>query len=290
MLKISKILCVGDNSIDTDAQCKKYANEYQLEYRGLLLDNNIIDGCYHTSIMDTSITFIGDIYENFDKVIFLKQNNTITDILANTYSISADPRKNISDSDILFVGCSHTAGIGHSDQTTVYTHQFANVLNLTPMVCGNPGQGNYVIEDQLANYNLSGKKIIIQFTDIFRIRYFSTLENKVIHKMGHEFSRAEVEMFHDVRRLQYEYFKIVDRVVSKLRDCGAKFLFFQLTQSTGKLQEETDFYQSQYQEFCYVADINVDIAEDKLHYGPMSHQLIAKELTRKWNKLYAEAT
>jgi hypothetical protein len=287
MPKIAKVLCVGDNSVDTDIQCKKYASEYQIEYQGLLLTDNIANGCYHTSVMDTSIIFINDIYENFDKVIFLKQHNNITDILANTYSVSNDLRKNISDSEILFVGCSHTAGVGHSEQNTVYTHQFANQLDLTPLVCGCPGQGNYTIEDTIANYNLAGKKIIIQFTDIFRIRYFSGLENKVIHKMGHEFTRTEIEIFDDAR-LQYEYLKIVDRVVSRLRDCNAQFLFFQLTHLTGKPQEEIDIYQSQYREFYYAANINVDTAEDNLHFGVNSHQLITKNLHKKWNRLYAE--
>lgn len=289
MPKMTKILCVGDNSINTDMQCKRYATEYQIEYQGLLLSDIIGNGCYHTSIEDTSINFIKEIYDRFDKVIFLKQDNIITDILSNTYLPIVDLRKEIADNDILFVGCSHTAGVGHSNQDTVYPNQFAKLFKFVPHICGFPGKSNYLIEDILSEYKLTEKKIIIQFTDIFRIRYFSSKENILVHKMGHEFSRSEIEIFDDAR-LQYEYLKIVDRVVSRLRDCNAQFLFFQLTHSTDKLQEETDIYQSQYQEFCYITDINVDIAKDKLHYGPLSHQSIAKELTRKWNKLYAEAT
>jgi hypothetical protein len=285
MPKIAKILCVGDNTLDTDTQCRQYAEEYQVEYRGLLLSDDIDDGCYHTSIEDTSITFIKDIYDKFHKVVFLKQNNIITDILANTYSLSADSRKELLESEILFVGCSHTAGIGHSTQDTVYTNQFAKMLNLTPRVSGNPGRGNYLIEDILSTYNLSGTKVIVQFTDVFRIRYFSSKENKVIHKMGYEFTQNELELFDDQRQ-KYEYLRMVDRVVSRLRDCDSQFLFFQLAREMG-LQEEIDLYQSQYREFCYMADIGVDKAEDERHFGINSHSLIAKNIYQKWLKLYA---
>ena len=289
MPKIARVLCVGDNSVDTDIECRKYAKEYQIKYQGLLLDNSVDDGCYHTSIEDTSITFIKDIYDKFDKVIFLKQNNILTDILANTYFPPDDQREKLSELDILFLGCSHTEGIGHSTADTVYTHQFAKTLNITPWVSGYPGQGNYLLEDILSKYILTNRKVIVQFTDMYRIRYFSSKENTVIHKMGYKFTRNELDLFDD-QRLKYEYLRIVDRVVSKLRDCNAQFLFFQLTESTGPLQEEIDLYQSQYREFCYMADIGVDKAEDNVHFGPLSHQLIAKELTKKWNKLYAKTS
>ena len=287
MPKIVKVLCVGNNSINTDIECKRYAIEYQIDYRGLLLSNEINDGCYHTSIEDTSVAFIEDIYDKFDKVIFLKQNNIITDILANLYSSPIDSRKELPESEILFVGCSHTAGTGHSTQDTVYTHQFAKMLNLTPRVCAAPGTSNYLSEDSLSTYNLSGKKVIVQFTDMFRIRYFSSKENKVVHKVGYEFSRNEVELFDD-QRLKYEYLRIVDRVVSRLRDCNSQFLFFQLTDRTNPLlQQEIDLYQSQYREFCYMADVGIDKAEDGAHYGINSQSLITKNLYKKWNKFYA---
>lgn len=286
MPKITRILCVGNNSVDTDIQCKRYATEYQIEYRGLLLSDDITDGCYHTSVEDTSITFINDIYDKFHKVVFFKQNNIITDILANTYSLSADSRKKLSKSEILFVGCSHTAGIGHSTQDTVYTNQLANMLNLTPQVNSHPGRGNYLIEDTLSAHNLSNTNVIVQFTDMFRIRYFSSKENKVIHKMGYQCTKNELELFDDQRQ-KYEYLRMVDRVVSRLRDCNSQFLFFQLTGNTGPLQEEIDLYQSQYREFCYMAEIDIDKAEDEIHFGINSHSLIAKNIYQKWLKLYA---
>jgi len=287
MQKITKILCVGDNSADTDRQCRQYAEQYQVKYQGLLVNDNINYGCYHTSIMDSSIKFIKSIYDKFDKVIFLKQNNTKIDILSNLYSKNSDLRTEISNTDILFVGCSHTYGSGHNSRDTVYTHQFSKMIGVNPLVNGYPGRGNFLIEDMLSTYKLTNKKVIIQFTDIFRIRYFSVTEDTVIHKQGSEFTINEVKMFDDAR-LQYEYLKIVDRVVSRLRDAGCEFLFFQLTPHRGKLQEDIDLYQSQYREFCYMADMNVDVAEDNIHYGSLSHQLIAEELNKKWCKLYAE--
>jgi hypothetical protein len=232
--------------------------------------------------MDSPIKFIKDMYEKFDKVIFLKHGDMLTDVIGNTYSTSIASRKKLADSDILFVGCSHTAGDGHPTCETVYPTQFSKLINASPQIRGNSGKSNYLIEDILAEYELANKKVIIQFTDINRIRYFDKKENKVVHKMGHNYSRSEVEMFDDAR-LQYEYLRIIDQVVSKLRDCNCQFLFFQLTNAPCL---EIDLYQSQYREFCYMAHIDIDRATDNLHFGVNSHQLIATDLHRKWKMLY----
>jgi hypothetical protein len=65
----NKILCIGNNSIETDHLAKTLANWLGKNYNGLFDDVNIIplNGVYHTSIEDLSIKGINKIVDNSRK-------------------------------------------------------------------------------------------------------------------------------------------------------------------------------------------------------------------------------
>ena len=81
-----------------------------------------------------------------------------------------ETNKEIKDNEILFLGCSHTEGEGHNNKNTVYTHLLAKELNLIPLIDAHRGRGNYLTEEKLNTYKLQNKKVIIQLTDVYRIR------------------------------------------------------------------------------------------------------------------------
>jgi len=291
MPKIKKVLCIGNSTVDTDNQCRRIAIEQTINYYGMVAADNITEhGCYHVSIADFSIKHIQTLINQVDEVIFLDQDATTgagTGQILKNVTLQVDRSfTSINKSDILFVGCSHTYGIGHSSPNTVYPSIIANQLKLNPLVRGNPGLGNYLIEDVLSEYAVKEASVIIQFTDIFRLRYWDKKTKQIKHIGGHNFTRQEIEMF-DEERLAYEFKQMVARIVGRLRDAGAKFLFFQLTHDVISMLELT-LYMSEFKEYCWTPDIAVDLANDKLHHGPASHKLIADRLLTKWNELYAE--
>ena len=282
-----KILVVGDTSEDTNTRCSEIASRTGIPFKGMISSKDLIEdrGCYHVSVGDTSFEFVESIISMVDEVIFLDQGDMSTELLKNSYQ--SDVRLNtLSDEDMLFVGCSHTMGADFPDIT--YPTPFGKISKYNIVNRGLGGTSNYRIEDVLAEYDLRKKNVIIQFTDPMRIRYYDHSLGEVVHKLGRDYSREEV-MLYDVPRMNYEFKKILDRVVARLRDADSRFLFFYLgfhNEST----DELDLYMSRYKEFCLVKDYDIDRATDGGHQGPRSHELIAKKLYKKWIRMYGKKT
>lgn len=285
-----KILCIGNNSEDTDIQCRNISIQYNVPYKGLVTDQILFEGCYHVSLGDKTISEVEELVTQVDKVIFLDQPitddlGTQTQILKNTQDTDQYVQTKLPSNSILFIGCSHTHGVGHKTDETVYTSKVSKELNLTPIIRGYPGQGNFKFEDVLSEYSLSGANVIIQFTDIFRIRFYDTLTQTVVHKMGKDFNKTEISLYTE-ERLKYEFEQLVCHIVSRLRDANVKFLFFQLTSQTSQMLN-INLFLSSFKEYCWTPDINLDVADDNLHYGTRSHEKIADRLIKKWKLLYA---
>ena len=285
-----KILYIGNNTIDTDTQCRSKANLNGIPFKGMppMIVNE--DGAYHASISDIGIDNMWKLVKQFNTVEFLEQDQNIDDswfvtqtfknqyTLANTKLINLDK--------MLFIGCSHTAGIGHTTQETAFPYLVANALGKTHKVLGFPGKGNMLFEEILSTYSLKGASVVVQFSDIFRIRMLDSKSNQPIDKRGYELSRTETE-FYTEEYLTYEFLKSVDRIVARLRDAGADFLFCWLSEKyPGYIK--TVYQLSKYKEFCWTPTIGVDLANDNEHFGIQSHKLIAELLCNKWTSLYAQ--
>ena len=64
---------------------------------------------------------------------------------------------------------------------TIYVDVLSKLLKSEYNNFGLPGKGNYIIEDLLNTYNIKNSKLVIQFTDMYRIRY---MENKLIENIS----------------------------------------------------------------------------------------------------------
>ena len=142
-----------------------------------------------------------------------------------------------------------------------------------------------MFEQLLNSYNLRNSQVIIQFTDIFRLRYVNSI-GSIVEKQIVDFSKTEMEFFTE-EKLTQDFLEMVNRIVARLRDANTNFLFFQLTH-----QHPTDclihYELSKYKEFCWIPDANQDTASDDMHFGIKSHRLIADRLIARWNMLYAQ--
>jgi pyruvate-formate lyase-activating enzyme len=74
MLNNKKILCLGNNTEDTDKQAKKLSESLSVEYHGLLSDITVTNnGCYQTSIYDWSYGDLLLILNQIDEIFILDQ-------------------------------------------------------------------------------------------------------------------------------------------------------------------------------------------------------------------------
>jgi len=70
-----KILCLGNNSEDTDTRSKLLAQQRGMCYHGLLTEiKNVAPGCYQTSIYDMPYGDLIELSKNIDEVIILDQS------------------------------------------------------------------------------------------------------------------------------------------------------------------------------------------------------------------------
>jgi len=218
-----------------------------------------------------------------------------------------ETNKQIKDNEILFIGCSNTAGTGHGvynpdgkpeeilliskdshwpgPHDTVYTHIFSKLLGLIPLVDAHPGKGNYLTEEKVNTYNLKNKKVIIQFTDVYRLRLNGV---NIIPAKPHLFTISHSEVFTD-KVLASMFCEQVKRVVNLLRSNNCQFLFFH---ATHRVILEYKIYDilKQYKEFCPIHKVKyfIDMADDGYHWGPKSMEYIANILLVNWRKLYDE--
>jgi len=208
--------------------------------------------------------------------------------------INSETNKEIKDNEILFLGCSHTDGEGHTNKTTVYTHLLGKEINLIPLVDAHRGKGNYLTEEKLNTYNLQNKKVIIQFTDVYRLRLNGV--NYDAHGNNSRFTKAQLEVYTD-EVLYGLFFEQVKRMVNLLKANNSKFLFFTLGHPNTNYYDDLDsivdiFFDNMknYDTFCPIAltKYDYDKAEDNFHHGPKSHRFFSKMLLTQWRKMYDE--
>ena len=195
-------------------------------------------------------------------------------------------RKTI-DNELLIIGCSHTAGVGHKSNETTYPILFSKMMGIdNPLVLGLPGQGNMTIESSLTELSLQNKSVIIQFSDFFRLQVYDSQLDMVVKKQSRDYTRNDV-VFYTENYLQYEFIKIVNRLVTRFRDANVNFLFFRLShihKNYYQIEKELD----NFPEYCSMEHAVVDVALDKMHFGINTHQELSNRLYNKWTELYAQ--
>ena len=196
----------------------------------------------------------------------------------NSFHVNTNKDRKLNSDEVLYLGCSHTEGSGHSSQETMYTHILSKMLNKVPVVDAHPGRGNWLAEEKLQTYNLKNATVIIQFTDIFRLR----LNGYDI--LGHQYSKNQSAVFSD-EVLASIFLEQVKRIVNLLRSNNAKFCFFHLSHNYPQ-GRETNSILTTYKEFVYIPDFNLDTADQGHHMGVLSHIHWAEEVYNKYTTLY----
>lgn len=69
-----QILCLGNNTQDTDIRCQTIAEQYNVPYRGLVTAIPTEPGCYHSSYYDLDYYTLENLANTMDLVIFLDQD------------------------------------------------------------------------------------------------------------------------------------------------------------------------------------------------------------------------
>lgn len=188
---------------------------------------------------------------------------------------------------IHFFGCSHTEGTGHESPSTTYPSVLSTLLNLEYVNHALGGKGNYDIEDLMNTFTIQNSKIVVQFTDMYRIRYFydNILFQSALHRAD---PCVHNPIFLSEENLFFNFKKIVERIVNRLREGNNQFLI------TFSHNIESDYsiksleFLLEFKEFRSMQDCAIDVGTDNVHFGIITHKLWANRLYKRWVELYGQ--
>lgn len=290
-----KILFVN-NHIKGLTEVQEICSKENLLCGGTLISEEtpIVEGySYAIGPCEAGFDYTISLFDKFDRVIFLKNHDNfplkiMQKELEIIYNKSYKSDLPILDQNKLnFFGCSHTYGIGHDHQSTTYPAILSNFLNLEYNNYGLPGKSNYDIEDLLNTFSIQNSKLVIQFTDMYRIRYFHNeqLTSTPVH-------RAEKYIQHAIllgeENLFFNFKKIVERIVNRLREGDNQFLLTFTHNIDADYSIKCLEFLFEFKEFRSMQGCPVDTGTDRRHFGNKTMELWAKQLYRHWEDLYGK--
>ena len=235
------------------------------------------------------------LFDKFDEVIFLKNHDSksvlimqheLEIIYKNRYHADLP---NLDQGKLNFFGCSHTAGVGHDSAETTYPSILSDMLGLKYNNYGLIGRGNYDIEDLLNTFTIKNSKLVIQFTEMHRIRY--SYDNKLIQTAIH-WKTVDTTILNPIilgdENLFFNFTKIVERVVNRLREGNNKFILTFTHDISDDYSVRCLEFLCSFKEFRSMQGCATDVGTDGVHFGPKTMKSWANQLCTKWTELYGK--
>lgn len=245
---------------------------------------------YKVSPVEVGFEYVKSLFEQFDEVAFDTSHDNYTVLIQQSeleikyrQSTLTTNKEVLDNNRLTFFGCSHTYGIGHDDKSTTYPDILSTLIDIDYVNLGMPGKGNYAIEDLLTTYYIKNAKLVIQFTDIYRVKFLHN--GKLIENKVYDLGYKNTVMFSE-ENLFLNFKKIVDRVVARLREGNNQFLITYTNNIDNEWAINANLFLHGYTEYCSAVGIQIDTASDGTHYGIQSHKLWADRLFFKWKSLY----
>ena len=258
----------------------------------------VVSGEYHTSLGDIRKEDVLKLVPMFDVFELVLDNHDInsdlykeTVILLNSLSHripvrnlpKTSPNQFLSgidihrrDSDCMLwtFGCSHTWGAGLDRVDQRYSNIMAKKLGIPLRVVAQPGSSIDWSFRHLINSNLSSNDVVVwQLTTSPR---FTKLKN--YYQDSEEIllvSATKIDvLFWTDEQLYIKQLSTLSAGVIYLREKGCKFVLTSLN-SKSELDYQLLLEYTKYPEYCYLPNHVVDLGNDDMHYGPLTHNNIA---------------
>jgi hypothetical protein len=258
-----------------------------------------INGNCHTSLGDLKSNEICSIAKHFTRIKFIDQmfvkhsdlfNETLVllNFLSHIHNVEnfkpVEPTpildvdvNNREDCPILWVfGCSMSHGVGLDFPEQRYGHLLSTAYGMPVRFVTMPGSSTSWSLKHLTNANIRPRDLVVwQLTTPHR----TTL---TVNSVPTEFMFKEIKDRHVIAALNedqilYNQLLLLNQGVQYLRALSIKFAIISI------LNKMPNFYSyminyTGYKEYCYIPNQEIDIGNDGVHSGPLTHQLIANQL------------
>lgn len=199
---------------------------------------------------------------------------------------------NITDKNIVFLGCSFTAGIGLEDITGRYSTIMAAHYNKEELNFAMGGGSNYRSFDIFGQLNFINNRsiLVLQLTELSRIRWY---DSKIQDRMLSIHPSKELLYTYNDKFLIYDLIRQLRIIVKYCREKQVGLIIWNIARFADEdLWQQLESYLLQFPEYIYINDrwdefdsYRVDDAPDG-HPGPESNRLIAEKLIKHLDSLY----
>lgn len=223
--------------------------------------------------------------------------NDPLNILNKTYTLS--------DNDILFLGCSYTRGIGLDAKEHRYSNILSDYYNKNQVNLAEQALDNFSCFNYFSTINFAdpGTIVILQLTQLSRIRHYDEINNKPVGVLLANSSYYKtshlLEVYHD-KFLIYETINRLHLIVNYCRAKKIKLAIWSITRFFNEyLDTVFEEYLNEFPEYVFLDNrlgtpttYRVDNGNDGTtvlgtgHPGPESNKLIAKKLIEHIDNLY----
>jgi hypothetical protein len=203
------------------------------------------------------------------------------------------PVVDVTVNDVVFLGCSFTAGTGLVDVNTRYSSLLAHHYNKNEINLAVGGGSNYRSFDLFGQLNFINTRsiLVLQLTELSRIRWY---DSKIQDRMLSIHPSKELLYVYNDKFLIYDLIRQLRIIVNYCRQRQVRLVIWNIARFNDEtLSQYLESYLQQFPEYIYINDkwdepdsYRVDNAPDKnQHPGPESNKLIALKLITHLNSI-----
>lgn len=311
-----KILIVGSNHSNTAEYYKRFGTEPSVLVTSVDQQFNI----GHTSPQDIGLEDLATLINTTPKVFWAGSSinefyseheyynfvNWLADLnrvkhITNLHTVETDPYRwnrpvSITEDDIVFLGCSFTAGTALPDPKTHYANIVGQHFNQRVVNLAEGSGSNGLVFDKFTQLDLHENQIVIvQLTSPNRLHYCipdrRLLKIMFANSEYKDLNRAMLEVYHK----DFLFYQTLTQVRAMVKIAEAKklrmvfWLYNYKDEALYSQQDQIYFYNmKEFVPASIMADYFVDFATDNLHPGVESNKNIAYNLIKYIEETYNE--
>lgn len=285
-----KNLLVGDGSKKNYQVACDYFNEPVYLLDNLTYENLDPNLSYFTSLKDleldkllcaieVAIRVEFGIFESFSNYVENRIINTIIYEKNKNYKNLLGDKIEINSDEIVFLGCSHTVGVG-VEQNQRFSQLASKELGLKEKNLAVKGSGIWQMHNTFFRCKFNkNQKVVLQLSDPYRINYFSN--QTVTQDSFKNTKNKELLLTYNDSILSYQEYSLISSIISSSKLQEIDLLCFRMS-----MQLPYEYNQSEYllttASKSFILGNWLDLGNDNVHSGPLTHKKISSIITKKF--------
>lgn len=285
-----KNLLVGDGSKKNYQLACDYFNEPVHLLDNLAYENLNPNLSYFTSLKDLELdkllcaieiairvefgifkSFSNYIENRIIDTIIYEKNKNYKNLLGDTIEINSD--------EIVFLGCSHTVGVG-VEKNQRFSQLASKKLGLKEKNLAVKGSGIWQMHDTFFRCKFNkNQKVVLQISDPYRINYFSN--QKIEQDSFKNTKNKKLLLTYNDSILSYQEYSLISSIILSSKSQGINLLCFRMSAELPHEYDHSDYLLTTATN-SFILGKWLDLGSDNWHSGPLTHKKISSIIIKKF--------